>query len=103
MAAPITYSNFHPLSFPVHPSRSYIAHYVLPTLRSYNNVAKYDEGLTEWALVQVLDWDEQTFTKVSSMSTIINCASSLIILPFFRYSTVNLTNIITSYTVSIDM
>jgi hypothetical protein len=41
-------------------------------------------------IVQVLDWDEQTFTKVSSMSTIINCASSLIILPFLRYIEYNL-------------
>jgi hypothetical protein len=37
------------------PTKSYIAHYVLhvlPMLRSYNYVAKCDEGLTEWALVE---------------------------------------------------
>ncbi|XP_023345352.1 proton-coupled folate transporter isoform X2 [Eurytemora carolleeae] len=34
---------------------------------------------------KVLDWDEQIYTKVSSIGTILNCASSLIILPVLSY------------------
>jgi hypothetical protein len=34
----------------------------------------------------VLDWDEQTYTKVSSLSTILYCSTSLLLLPFLRHS-----------------
>ena len=32
-----------------------------------------------------LDWDEQKFTKVSSVSTILTCCTTLILLPFLRH------------------